>query len=51
MQIYLNEIFKQLGLLFYKKIKEKKEFVFSIYNVVSYHISKFTTKFCLQGDF
>ncbi len=48
-QIYVDQVLKQLGLPFYNKFKEEKEFMIWMYNAASYHISKFTTKFCCQA--
>ena len=45
-QIYVDQVVKQLGLPFYNKLKEDREFMILMHDAASYHISKFTTKFC-----
>lgn len=48
LQIYIDQVLKELGLPFYNKLKEKKEFIIWMYDGVFYHTSKFINKFCRQ---
>lgn len=48
LQIYIDQVFKQLDLPFYNKQKEETEFVIWMYNGASYLTPKFIPKFCHQ---
>ena len=49
LQIYVDQVFKQLCLIFYNELKDKRGFMIWIHDDASYHTSKFTTKFCCQA--
>ncbi len=50
LQIYLDQILKQLGLPFYNELKREREFMIWMYDIASYHTSKFTPEFYGQAD-
>lgn len=47
-QIYVNQVLKQLGLLFYNELIEGRGIMVWMHDGASYHTSKFTTKFCRE---
>ena len=50
LQIYIDQVFKQLGLPFYNELKDDKKLIIWINNNISYYTSKFTIKFCCQAS-
>lgn len=47
-EIYVNQVFQPLSLLFFEKIIEKKRFIIQISDSTTYHISKLMIKFCCK---
>ena len=48
--VYINQVLKDLGLLFFEKCIQKKEHMIWMDNGAGYHISKTTTKWKQQMD-